>query len=212
MGLAPQVRTDRASRWCFRATPTADAPDTPLSTAQQRLADNYVPVDWGLNASLTMANRYLWASIRRGTTGAWGAFGAPMLWGRFAVDGQGGGGGEMQFTPQVAALLRLIAGHAESAGGVLTWDELTRVDPDNIEEEAAEGDFGSRQFTIPAASPGQQNVVTPLTIALPDTAQPGVLRGGALALNITLDTSSTIAGADRPRPQRIPGGVGRDRA
>ena len=71
---------DTEAQFIFRRTTTASAPNTPLTNANQRADDNYVPPDWSSSAQGTTETLlYEWASYRLGKSGGWSTFYAPTL-------------------------------------------------------------------------------------------------------------------------------------
>ena len=64
--------------WVFRRTTTASSPSTPTSS---RTVDDSVPSGWTDNpVGPTSSIPYEWASLRKGTTGAWGSWSTPAEW------------------------------------------------------------------------------------------------------------------------------------
>ena len=179
----------------WRTTANASPPTINAQSANERSNPDFTPVGWSrVNASVSATQPYLWTSIRTGSASRWTSYGTPQLHGTFSQGGDSGGGGEAQFTPSVAAILMAIAAHADITGGVLTWDALTRVAPDNIEEESLQSNFGGVAFNIPVPAPNLVNVNTPFTATFPNAGHQGLLRGGDLTLGLSLDTSSVISG------------------
>ena len=69
------------AQFIFRRTTTASAPNTPFTTADQRLDDDYIPPNWTrVPTGVDATNPYEWVSSRTGMSEDWGGFSTPALW------------------------------------------------------------------------------------------------------------------------------------
>ena len=74
----------------FRRTSTDVAPAVPITSADQRAMDDFVPFGWTDDPlGPTNFSPYEWVTIRTGSTQAWGPFTTVSLWARFGADGAG---------------------------------------------------------------------------------------------------------------------------